>query len=55
LKRNGVEYRVFDDVLCEPSEKSMIQAVDFAKNGQFDCFIAVGGGSVIDTSKVSPR
>ncbi|KAI6172795.1 Hydroxyacid-oxoacid transhydrogenase [Aphelenchoides besseyi] len=51
--RNGVEYKVFDNVLCEPSEKSMVEAVEFAKSGQFDCFIAVGGGSVIDTTKAA--
>lgn len=43
---------MFDQVLCEPSEKSMIEAVNYAKQGDFDCFIAVGGGSVIDTTKV---
>lgn len=52
LKRNGVEFNIFDNVLCEPSDESMLQAVNFAKKGQFDCFIAVGGGSVIDTTKV---
>jgi hydroxyacid-oxoacid transhydrogenase len=31
----------------------MVQAVNFAKQGQFDCFIAVGGGSVIDTTKAA--
>lgn len=67
FKKHNVEYSVFDDVLCEPSEESMIKgacvsqafskppclAVDFAKQGQYDCFIAVGGGSVIDTCKAS--
>ena len=68
LRKNNVEYSVFDDVLCEPSDASMIKgwrayifsaiqarfsAVDFAKQGGFDCFIAVGGGSVIDTTKVN--
>lgn len=67
FKQHSVEFSVFDDVLCEPSEQSMIRgerakcrqtmsrkfsAVDFAKKGGFDCFIAVGGGSVIDTCKV---
>lgn len=30
----------------------MQEAIDFARSKQFDCFLAVGGGSVIDTCKV---
>ncbi|CAD5233283.1 unnamed protein product [Bursaphelenchus xylophilus] len=53
LQRNNVSYDVFDDVLCEPSDASMLKAINFARSSQFDCFIAVGGGSVIDTCKAA--
>ncbi|PAV72160.1 hypothetical protein WR25_00010 [Diploscapter pachys] len=53
LKKYGVKFQVFDDVLIEPTDKSMLKAVEFAKNGRFDCFVAVGGGSVIDTTKTA--
>jgi len=53
LGKLGLQYDVFDDVLCEPSEKSMQKAIDFSKAKLYDCFIAVGGGSVIDTTKAA--
>lgn len=30
----------------------MQKAIDFARKKSYDCFLAVGGGSVIDTAKV---
>jgi alcohol dehydrogenase class IV len=30
----------------------MQEAIDFARKKRYDCFLAVGGGSVIDTCKV---
>lgn len=49
----NIEYEVFDDVLIEPTVNSMQKAIAFAKSKQFDSFIAVGGGSVIDTTKAA--
>lgn len=49
----GVEYTLFDQVRVEPTQRSMWQAVEVAKSGNFDAFVAVGGGSAIDTAKVA--
>jgi hydroxyacid-oxoacid transhydrogenase len=51
LEHNGVEYVVYDRVRIEPSEQSFLEAIEFAKARPFDAFVAVGGGSTIDTAK----
>ena len=53
LRTAGVEADVFDGVRVEPTDASMRQAVDAARDGgPWDGFVAVGGGSTIDTAKV---
>ncbi|MEP7019243.1 MAG: hydroxyacid-oxoacid transhydrogenase [Pseudonocardiales bacterium] len=48
----GVEAAVFDGVRIEPTDASMQEAIDWARaNGPWDAFVAVGGGSSIDTAK----
>lgn len=52
MGRFGIEATVFDGVHVEPTDESMRAAVDFARDaGPFDAFVAVGGGSSIDTAK----
>ena len=51
LELHGVEYVVYDRVRIEPSEQSFLEAIEFAKTRPFDAFVAVGGGSTIDTAK----
>jgi alcohol dehydrogenase class IV len=52
MDRFGVEAVVFDGVHVEPTDASMQQAIDWAKaHGPWDAFVAVGGGSSIDTAK----
>lgn len=48
----GVEAVVFDGSHVEPTDRSMAEAIAFAReNGPFDAIVAVGGGSSIDTAK----
>src|SRR4051812_39054168 len=51
LDANRVAYEVFDRVRVEPSDESFREAIAFASGRQCDGFVAVGGGSAIDTAK----
>jgi len=53
LKESGVEFGLYDRVRVEPSDESCLDAVRFAREGGFDGFVAVGGGSTIDTAKMA--
>ena len=48
----GIEAQVYDGVHVEPTDQSMIAAIEEARStGPWDAFVAVGGGSTIDTAK----
>jgi alcohol dehydrogenase class IV len=52
MGRFGIEARVFDRAHVEPTDVSLREAVDVARDtGPWDAFVAVGGGSAIDTAK----
>src|SRR6201991_4186526 len=52
LRRYDIESEIFDGVHVEPTDDSMNMAVEYARaQGPWDGFIAVGGGSAIDTAK----
>lgn len=53
LVQNGVNYKVYDNVRVEPTDSSFKEAIAFAKKEKFDVYVAVGGGSVIDTCKAA--
>lgn len=53
LERENISYRRFDRVHIEPTDTSMQEAIEFATLESFDGFVAVGGGSSIDTAKVA--
>ena len=48
----GIEAQVFDGVHVEPTDESMERAIAHARDtGPYDAYVAVGGGSAIDTAK----
>ena len=52
LMASGIESIVFDRSRVEPTDASMIEAIEFGRSeGPFDAIVAVGGGSSIDTAK----
>ena len=53
LRDEGIECVVYADVSVEPTDTSFADAVQFADQGEFDGYVAVGGGSVMDTAKAA--
>lgn len=53
LTKAQVNFKIYDNVRVEPTDASFKDAAEFARKNQFDAFLAVGGGSVIDTTKAA--
>ncbi len=53
LAAAGVDVAVYDEVHVEPTDGSFQAAAAFAREGGFDGYVSVGGGSVIDTCKAA--
>src|SRR5256885_5172745 len=53
LRDNRITYSLYDRVRVEPTDLSFQDAIRFATEGSFDAFVAVGGGSTIDTAKAT--
>lgn len=52
LQQQGISSEIFDGCHVEPTDDSMDKAAGYAKeSGPWDGYIAVGGGSSIDTAK----
>jgi len=51
LEANGLAWGLYDRVRVEPTDESFLDAIAFGRGDQYDAFVAVGGGSVIDTAK----
>lgn len=51
--QSDLPFEVFDQVVAEPTEDSWRQAIAWARKHDFSHFLAVGGGSVIDTAKAA--
>ncbi|MCA9117056.1 MAG: iron-containing alcohol dehydrogenase, partial [Planctomycetaceae bacterium] len=53
LQAAGIGYDLFDEVSVEPTDASFRRAAEVAADGSYDSFVAVGGGSTIDTAKAA--
>ncbi|MDE0736363.1 MAG: iron-containing alcohol dehydrogenase, partial [Pirellulaceae bacterium] len=53
LKAANINFDVFDEVSVEPTDVSFRRAAEIACDGKYDSFVAVGGGSTIDTAKAA--
>ena len=53
LDQAGLEYYRFEEVEPEPSIERLNKAAQIAREGKFDVFVGVGGGSSMDMTKVT--
>ncbi len=53
LEKHKIHVSIFDGVRVEPTEESFRDAASAAQAGNFDAFVAIGGGSTIDTAKAA--
>jgi hydroxyacid-oxoacid transhydrogenase len=53
LEKEEIAYALFSDVRIEPTGTSVKKAIELARSAPFEAFVAVGGGSTIDTAKVA--
>jgi hydroxyacid-oxoacid transhydrogenase len=53
LRTEGIETVLFDRARVEPTDASFEEAIEFAREGDFDGYVAVGGGSAMDTAKAA--
>jgi alcohol dehydrogenase class IV len=49
----GIDTEVYGKARVEPDEASLLEVIASAREGGFDGFVGVGGGSSIDTAKVA--
>lgn len=53
LEKEGVQYEIYSDVIVEPKDHGVEDAIRWARKTQPDAYLAVGGGSVIDYAKIA--
>ena len=53
LERHEIHIVLYDYARVEPTDTSVRDAIAVAQRESCDAFVAVGGGSVIDTAKIA--
>lgn len=51
IEQAGIQLTIYDDVHIEPTDVSFKRAISKMEGYVFDAFVALGGGSTIDTAK----
>ena len=51
IEKEGIGAEIYDDIHVEPTDKSIDKVAKDLKGNDFDLYVAVGGGSTIDTTK----
>ncbi len=51
LEASKIRYTIYDRVRVEPTDESFLDAIAFARDSNYDAYVAIGGGSAIDTAK----
>ena len=53
IQEAGIRADIFDDVHVEPTDQSFEAVAAFVRGRDYDGFVAIGGGSTIDTAKAA--
>ncbi|MEZ4522620.1 MAG: hydroxyacid-oxoacid transhydrogenase [Thermomicrobiales bacterium] len=53
IRSEGIDVVIFDNARVEPTDASFKEAIAVAVDGEFDGYVAVGGGSAMDTAKAA--
>ena len=51
LEKEGIGVDIYDDIHVEPTDKSFDKAAGDVSGNEFDLYVAIGGGSTMDTTK----
>ncbi len=51
IQKEGIGVEIYDEIHIEPTDKSFDKGANDLRGNEFDLYVAVGGGSTIDTTK----